>query len=77
MKEKQYKIERRIKDAVDMIEYTNRELERMKAINKALNYTDNKEVLKRRRTLYDIRKSYRIELNELVEELFKLEPIEE
>ena len=60
-----------------MIEYTNRELERMKAINKALNYTDNKEVLKRRRTLYDIRKSYRIELNELVEELFKLEPIEE
>ena len=77
MKEKQYKIERRIKDVVDMIEYTNRELERMKAINKALNYTDNKEVLKRRRPLYDIRKSYRIELNELVEELFKLEPIEE
>ena len=69
-------IERRIQHIKEMMDYTEYRLNELKKQVKIDGYVTNR-VKKQRQTIYKLRSSYRKEMLELANELFKLEPIEE
>lgn len=69
-------IERRIQHIKEMMDYTEYRLNELKKQVKIDGYVTNR-VKKQRQTIYKLRSSYRKEMIELANELFKLEPIEE
>lgn len=69
-------IERRIQYIKEMMDYTEYRLNELKKQVKIDGYVTNR-VKKQRETIYKLRSSYRKEMIELANELFKLEPIEE
>ena len=69
-------IERRIQHIKEMMDYTQYRLNELKKQVKIDGYVTNR-VKKQRQTIYKLRSSYRKEMLELANELFKLEPIEE
>lgn len=69
-------IERRIQYIKEMMDYTEYRLNELKKQVKIDGYVTNR-VKKQRQTIYKLRSSYRKEMIELANELFKLEPIEE
>lgn len=69
-------IERRIQYIKEMMDYTEYRLNELKKQVKIDGFVTNR-VKKQRETIYQLRSSYRKEMAELANELFKLEPIEE
>lgn len=69
-------IERRIQHIKEMMDYTEYRLNELKKQVKIDGFVTNR-VKKQRQTIYKLRSSYRKEMIELANELFKLEPIEE
>lgn len=69
-------IERRIQHIKEMMDYTEYRLNELKKQVKIDGFVTDR-VKKQRQTIYKLRSSYRKEMIELANELFKLEPIEE
>ena len=69
-------IERRIEYIKEMMDYTKHRLNELKKQVKIDGFVTDR-VKKQRQTIYKLRSSYRKEMVELANELFKLEPIEE
>lgn len=69
-------IERRIEYIKEMMDYTKYRLNELKKQVKIDGCVTDR-VKKQRETIYQLRSSYRKEMIELANELFKLEPIEE
>mgnify|MGYP003488335406 CR=1 FL=1 len=68
----QLKREKRIEDIIEMLEYTDERLKQLKKQVRLEGFTSD-EVKKQRRTIYELRKLYRREIADLVDEIFKLE----
>lgn len=68
----QIKKERRIEEIIEMLEYTDNRLKELKKQVRLEGFTSD-EVKKQRRTIYELRKLYRREIADLVDEIFKLE----
>lgn len=69
-------IERRIQYIKEMMDYTKHRLNELKKQVEIDGFVTDR-VKKQRQTIYKLRSSYRKEMIELANELFKLEPIEE
>lgn len=69
-------IERRIEYIKEMMDYTKHRLNELKK-QVEIDGVVTDRVKKQRQTIYKLRSSYRKEMIELANELFKLEPIEE
>lgn len=69
-------IERRIEYIKEMMDYTKHRLNELKKQVEIDGFVTDR-VKKQRQTIYKLRSSYRKEMIELANELFKLEPIEE
>lgn len=70
------KIERRLQQIKEMMDYTEYRLNELKKQVKIDGFVSDR-VKKQRQTIYQLRSSYRKEIVELTDELFKLEPIKE
>lgn len=68
----QIKREKRIEDIIEMLEYTDERLKELKKQVRIDGFTSDR-VKKQRRTIYELRRLYRREIADLVDEIFKLE----
>ena len=76
MTEKQIKINERINKVNEILKFTDKQLEDLKKEVRELGVTTYK-IKKEREIIYALRRQYRRELIDLVNDLFELEPIEE